>query len=79
MADQHNPQPSPMDADPQETSEWMEALEGFTAEEGADRAHFLIENLIGQAREDGIDIPYSANTEYINTIPACLLYTSRCV
>ncbi|HRE19119.1 MAG TPA: pyruvate dehydrogenase (acetyl-transferring), homodimeric type, partial [Rhodocyclaceae bacterium] len=30
----------------------------------------LIEKMIGQAREDGIDIPYSANTEYINTIPA---------
>ncbi|MBL0353928.1 MAG: pyruvate dehydrogenase (acetyl-transferring), homodimeric type [Dechloromonas sp.] len=70
MADQQNPQPAPMDADPQETSEWMEALEGVIAQEGADRAHFLIEKLIGQAREDGIDIPYSANTEYINTIPA---------
>jgi pyruvate dehydrogenase E1 component len=39
-------------------------------EEGADRAHFLIEKVIGQAREAGVDIPYSANTEYINTIPA---------
>ncbi len=57
------------DGDPQETSEWIEALEGVIAQEGADRAHYLIEKLIGQAREDGIDIPYSANTEYINTIP----------
>ncbi len=57
------------DDDPQETHEWIEALEGVIAQEGADRAHFLIEKLIGQAREDGIDIPYSANTEYINTIP----------
>ena len=57
------------DSDPQETSEWVEALEGVIAQEGAERAHYLIEKLIGQAREDGIDIPYSANTEYINTIP----------
>jgi len=57
------------DGDPQETSEWIEALEGVIAQEGADRAHYLIEKLIGQAREDGIDIPYSAYTEYINTIP----------
>ena len=61
---------SAADADPQETREWIDALEGVIAQEGADRAHFLIEKLIVQAREDGIDIPYSANTEYINTIPA---------
>lgn len=36
---------------------------------GTERAHFLIEQLIAQAREEGIDIPYSATTEYINTIP----------
>ncbi len=33
------------------------------------RAHYLIEKVIGQARLQGVDIPYSANTEYINTIP----------
>mgnify|MGYP003381626308 CR=1 FL=1 len=69
MADQQNAQPEPMDADPQETREWIEALDGVIAQEGADRAHFLIEKVIGQAREAGIDLPYSANTEYINTIP----------
>jgi pyruvate dehydrogenase E1 component len=68
MADQPNALPA--DLDPQETKEWIDALEGVIAQEGAERAHYLIEKLIGQAREDGIDIPYSANTEYINTIPA---------
>ncbi|MFZ4536967.1 pyruvate dehydrogenase (acetyl-transferring), homodimeric type [Propionivibrio sp.] len=57
------------DADPQETREWQDALTGVIAQEGNDRAHFLIENLIAQAREEGIDIPYSATTEYVNTIP----------
>jgi pyruvate dehydrogenase E1 component len=70
MADQPSALPDPKDIDPQETREWQEALEGVIAQEGAERAHYLIEKLIGQAREDGIDIPYSANTEYINTIPA---------
>ena len=69
MADQHNAHPEPMDADPQETREWIEALDGVIAREGPDRAHFLIEKVIGQAREAGIGLPYSANTEYINTIP----------
>ncbi len=68
MADQPNTQPA--DTDPQETKEWIDALEGVISQEGAERAHYLIEKLIDQAREDGIDIPYSANTEYINTIPA---------
>ena len=66
MADQPNALP---DVDPQETKEWIDALEGVIAQEGAERAHYLIDKLIGQAREDGIDIPYSANTEYVNTIP----------
>ena len=58
------------DIDPQETREWQEALTGVIDKEGTDRAHFLIEGLIAQARDEGIDIPYSATTEYINTIPA---------
>lgn len=64
------PYQPPVDLDPTETSEWTGALEGVIAHEGVDRAHFLIERLIDHAREEGIDIPYSANSEYINTIPA---------
>ena len=51
-----------IDVDPQETQEWRDALSGVVDKEGAERAHFLIEDLIEQAREQGIDIPYSANT-----------------
>src|SRR5664279_2531424 len=64
------PTSAPDDADPQETREWREALAGVIEKEGIDRAHFLIEQMITQAREEGIDIPYSATTEYVNTIPA---------
>ena len=70
MAAQHNALPEPTDPDPQETKEWTDALDSVITQEGPKRAHYLIEKLIGQAREDGIDLPYSANTEYINTIPA---------
>ncbi|MDD2990812.1 MAG: pyruvate dehydrogenase (acetyl-transferring), homodimeric type [Zoogloea sp.] len=65
-----NTQNSQADIDAQETKEWLEALEGVVAQEGPERAHFLIEKLIEAGREEGIDIPYSANTQYINTIPA---------
>ena len=57
------------DYDPQETSEWIDALKGVLANEGPDRAHFLIEQLIGEARRAGAFVPFSANTDYINTIP----------
>jgi pyruvate dehydrogenase E1 component len=57
------------DSDPQETREWLDALDGVLAAEGPDRAHFLIERLIDKARRSGAYLPFSANTAYINTIP----------
>lgn len=57
------------DIDPQETQEWLEALEAVLAHEGVDRAHFLLESLIEKARRSGAYLPYSANTAYLNTIP----------
>ncbi|AUX21583.1 pyruvate dehydrogenase [Sorangium cellulosum] len=58
------------DVDAQETQEWLDALAAVLAKEGPERAHYLIERLIETAREQGADIPYSANTAYINTIRA---------
>ena len=57
------------DADAGETREWLDALSAVIASEGDERAHFLIEQLIDHARQAGIDLPYSANTAYVNTIP----------
>ncbi len=57
------------DPDAQETREWLEALAAVIANEGPDRAHFLLDQLIDEARHRGIDMPFSANTAYINTIP----------
>ena len=58
-----------IDHDPQETQEWLEALEAVVEFEGTEKAKHLIETLIAKARQFGIDTPYSANTPYINTIP----------
>ena len=58
------------DVDPQETQEWLDALEAVLEEEGIDRAHFLLEGLIEKARRSGAHLPYTATTAYINTIPA---------
>ena len=57
------------DTDAQETREWLDALSAVIANEGPNRAHFLLEQLIDEARQAGIDQPFSANTAYVNTIP----------
>jgi len=67
------PQPylgaSANDEDSQETREWLDALSAVIGSEGGDRAHFLLEQLIDHARQAGIDVPFSAKTAYVNTIP----------
>jgi pyruvate dehydrogenase E1 component len=57
------------DVDPQETREWLEALESVIEHEGPERAHFLLEKLVEKARRSGAYIPFNATTAYINTIP----------
>jgi pyruvate dehydrogenase E1 component len=57
------------DYDPQETQEWLDSLQSVLEKEGSDRAHFLIDQLIHHARLAGDDMPISATTPYINTIP----------
>ena len=63
MTDQIN------DPDPQETREWLDALDGVIENEGSKRAHQLLEKLIDKTRRSGAYLPFSANTAYINTIP----------
>jgi pyruvate dehydrogenase E1 component len=61
--------PKENDADPVETREWLDAIESVIAQEGVERARFLLERLIAQVRKSGVDLPFSATTPYINTIP----------
>ena len=64
------------DTDPEETREWLEALDAVIEHEGPERAHFILEALIDQSRRSGTNLPYSAATAYINTIPPHLEPTS---
>ncbi|MBS0291600.1 MAG: pyruvate dehydrogenase (acetyl-transferring), homodimeric type [Proteobacteria bacterium] len=59
---------SAADIDQEETREWLEALSAVIEKEGPERAHFLLEQLLEQARQSSIDLPFSANTGYVNTI-----------
>ena len=60
------------DNDIQETQEWIDSLNSVIDTEGSERAHFLIEMMIDQARRSGSNLPYNATTAYVNTIPAHL-------
>lgn len=57
------------DLDPEETREWLEALQSVLEREGPDRANYLLDRLVNEARRAGAYIPYNANTAYLNTIP----------
>ncbi|HVT35050.1 MAG TPA: pyruvate dehydrogenase (acetyl-transferring), homodimeric type [Nevskiaceae bacterium] len=63
------PPASPADLDPQETREWLDALDAVLQRVGPERAHFLLETLSEKARRTGAFIPFSANTAYLNSIP----------
>ena len=52
------------DTDPLETREWLDALDGVLEFEGPDRAHFLLDRLVAEARRNGAPVPFSINTPY---------------
>jgi len=60
---------APDDLNPQETAEWVEALDEMIDEAGPDRASYLLERLMERAGNLGVQVPLRWNTPYINTIP----------
>ncbi|HEX4769967.1 MAG TPA: pyruvate dehydrogenase (acetyl-transferring), homodimeric type [Bryobacteraceae bacterium] len=57
------------DSNPQETAEWLEALEQVVDEAGPDRAAFLLQQVVSRARDFGVAEQPKVNTPYVNTIP----------
>jgi len=56
------------DIDPQETREWIEALDAVQKTEGTLRAQFLLYRLLKRARMLNVGLPPTVQTRYINTI-----------
>ncbi|MGH7731140.1 MAG: pyruvate dehydrogenase (acetyl-transferring), homodimeric type [Candidatus Eiseniibacteriota bacterium] len=56
------------DADPQETQEWIDALDGVVEAHGPERADFLLRKVLKRARQLRIGLPGLVQTRYINTI-----------
>src|SRR4051812_38886938 len=56
------------DIDPLETREWIEALDALIAEEGPERATYLLRRLLQHARTKRVALPQVLATPYVNTI-----------
>src|SRR6187551_2221092 len=56
------------DLDPTETREWIESIDSVLKTQGAERAHYLLEQLIDYTRRSGLYLPFRPNTAYVNTI-----------
>ncbi|MBL9059700.1 MAG: pyruvate dehydrogenase (acetyl-transferring), homodimeric type, partial [Mangrovicoccus sp.] len=57
------------DIDPIESQEWQDAISDVIERDGPNRAHFLLDRAVQQARAAGAMLPFSATTPYQNTIP----------
>jgi len=57
------------DTDPSDTSAWIESFETVLRSEGAQRARYLLGRLIEHGLRNGVALPFTANTPYVNTIP----------
>jgi pyruvate dehydrogenase E1 component len=55
--------------DPQEVQEWVESFDAVVKEEGRESAITLLDRLRARAQSQGIALPFTANTPYLNTIP----------
>ncbi|STX38246.1 pyruvate dehydrogenase (acetyl-transferring), homodimeric type [Legionella feeleii] len=56
------------DIDPIETREWLDALQAVFANDGNERAAFLLQELMNRANAEGMKLKSSINTPYRNTI-----------
>ena len=57
------------DEGPEETREWLDALEAVLEFQGTERANYLLERLSARMTQTGSRLPYTITTPYRNTIP----------
>ncbi|MCA9246973.1 MAG: pyruvate dehydrogenase (acetyl-transferring), homodimeric type [Planctomycetales bacterium] len=57
------------DVDPTETAEWLESLDYVLERKGPQRVSQLLSLLDEVAYRNGVELPFTATTPYINTIP----------
>ena len=58
------------DADPVETSEWLDAFDDIVDVHGRTRARYLLMRILERARQKQVDFPATVSSPYVNTIPS---------
>ena len=58
------------DMDPAETQEWLDSLRAVVKADGSSRAGYLLKKVIDEAYTQGLILPDTRTTPYINTIPS---------
>lgn len=57
------------DADPSETTGWIEFFDEVIRDDGAGQVRFLLACLVEYGYRHSVVAPLTANTPYVNTIP----------
>ncbi|MDN6263234.1 MAG: pyruvate dehydrogenase (acetyl-transferring), homodimeric type, partial [Corynebacterium casei] len=60
------------DSDPEETSEWLDSLDGLLDETSTERARFLMLRLLERATAKRVPLPSLTSTDFVNTIPTTM-------
>ncbi len=58
------------DADPVETSEWLDAFDDVVDVHGRTRARYLLMRILERAGQKHVDFPATVSSPYVNTIPS---------
>lgn len=56
------------DVDPIETRDWLQAIESVIREEGVERAQYLIDQLLSEARKGGVKVAAGASVNATSTL-----------
>ena len=72
MSDEKNQVYSDEETQNLETQEWLESLDYVIEHGGSERVGQLLSELQKRVYSAGIRMPFTANTPYINSIPASL-------
>ncbi len=59
-----------LDADPEETSEWLESLDQLVQQHGHQRGREIMLSLLKRSKDLHLGVPMVPTTDYINTIAA---------
>jgi pyruvate dehydrogenase E1 component len=69
---EHDTHVIPHNMDEYEVAEWLESLDSVLESSGPEVAVEILERLRVHAKVAGLNLPFTANTPYVNTIPARL-------